>query len=155
MNESQINEYRDYAWEYFSLHADHRLKAFNFFVAFATLLIGAFATLVEKSGLRQPYILLPLAFVFVSFVFWKLEERTRMLVKNGEDAIKYLDSLVLGNDTEHYKSLALFTADDRLTSNLPKFPLLSGYFSYSRCFRWVYMTCGVIGFIGAIVCIGI
>ena len=155
MNESQINHYREYAWRYFSLHADHRLKAFNFFVAFATLLIGAFATLIEKSGIRQPYVLLPLALVFVSFVFWKLEERTRMLVKNGEEALKYIDLSVLGNDSEEHKILALFSADDELTSKLPKFPLWSGHFSYSRCFRWVYMTCGVIGFIGAIVCIDI
>ena len=146
-------EYRDYSWKYFSLHADQRLKAFNFFVIFATFLIGAFGALVVRAGLQLVHVFLPIALIFITFVFWKLEERTRMLVKNGEMALKFLDESVLSSVGAGYETLALFAVDDVETRTRKRYPVWSGYFSYSRCFRWVFIVAGLLGVIGTIVCV--
>ena len=152
MDKELRHEFREYAWKYFELHADQRLKAFHFFIIFATLLIGAFATLVQRSGLHVAYVLLPLALVFLSFVFWKLEERTRMLVRNGEDALKYLDAEALGSEAELVEKLALFDSDDRKVEERRNTNVWHDHFSYSRCFRWVYISAGTLGVLGILIC---
>ena len=144
MTPDERKEYRDYAWSYFSLHADHRLKVFSFFIVFASLTIGGFSTLVGKNGFQSVYGLLLLLLSVLSFLFWKFEERTRMLVKNGENALKHLDQTLEPED----KVLALFERDDETTSAMEKWPIHTGHFSYSRVFRWVYAIFGIGSFIG-------
>ena len=82
---------------------------------------------------------------FISFVFWKFEERTRMLIKNAEEALKFLDQEVVDPD---FSPLALFHRDDMNVSRDSNF-FLCRNFSYSRLFRWVYLYVGsgsVVGF---------
>lgn len=153
MDNALRTEYRDYAWKYFSLHADQRLKTFNFFIVISTFLIGSFGALISQTGLQTLYVLLPIFLVFVSFVFWKLEERNRMLVKNGEQALKLLDEEALSNETNVHKALALFAVDELASSSLSKNPFWSGYFSYSRCFRWVYGAVSLLGIAGISFCV--
>jgi hypothetical protein len=43
-------ELREYAWKYFSLHAEQRLKTFHFFVILATVLVGAISTIAKELG---------------------------------------------------------------------------------------------------------
>ncbi|NKB37975.1 MAG: hypothetical protein GKR93_12565 [Gammaproteobacteria bacterium] len=150
MEKEQIREYREYAWKYFEAHAEHRLRTFSFYIIFATLLIGAFATLIGNNGLQKSQFLFPFSLVFLSFIFWKFEERTRMLVKNAEEALKYLDEISLDDKDS---VLALFNNDDLRTRSLPKWPLTIGHFSYSRVFRWVYVFFSVLGCIGISVCL--
>lgn len=154
MDSATRRELRDYAWKYFEVHADHRLRAFNFFIIWSTLVIGAFGTLTANMGLKKWLAIFPLILVFLTFIFWKLEERTRMLIKNGESALKYLDSLVQSeiSDTNCPHILELFANDDTATASLPKHPFIWGHFSYSRCFRWVFIFFGVVGAISALCC---
>ena len=142
-------EFREYAWNYFAIHADHRLKVFNFYLVLASLVIGALVTVSGKGGLNPNHSLLLLLLAFLSFIFWKFEERARMLVKNGEAALKYLDREVVNPEES---PLALFEQDDIKTNALPKWPLSIGYYSYSRVFRWVY---AFFGFGSAIIFIAI
>jgi hypothetical protein len=41
MDEKRREELRDQAWKYFALHADQRLKAFNFYLILCTVIAGA------------------------------------------------------------------------------------------------------------------
>jgi hypothetical protein len=150
MDEKLRKEYRDYAWNYFSLHADHRLRVFNFFVVFTTILVSTFATLVAQKGLRREYALLPASLIFFSFLFLKLELRIKALVKNGEEALKYLDAACL-DDIDG--PLSLFHNDDRKTKELPLWPLTVGHFSYARVFIWVYRFSFLVGLVGLVVCL--
>jgi hypothetical protein len=152
MNDTQQKLFREYAWDYFALHAEQRLKAFNFYIIFCAVVIGGFATIVSRNPLSTQYTFLPLLLIFFSFVFWKLDQRTSTLVKNGEQAIKYLDSLALAIEPEEAKVLALFTGDDNHTQALPKYPLIGGYFSYKRVFNWVFFVMGLVGLLGCIAC---
>lgn len=144
-------EYRNYAWNYFELHAEHRIKAFNFFSVYSVLIIGAFSTLISRGGVQFGYFLLPASMIFFSFIFWKFEERTRMLVKNAESALIYLDKAFL-KEAASNSPLNLFQNDDKNTRDLVKWPLSKGYFSYSRVFRWVYLFMGIVGILGVLLC---
>ncbi|WP_133116891.1 RipA family octameric membrane protein [Paraburkholderia acidicola] len=154
MQDIQEEKYfRTYAWSYFSLHAAQRLQAFQFFITLITALIAGFAA-IAKSDIYRWFSVIWFLISFLSFIFWKLECRTKELVKNGEEALKYLDRLhPLDEINNHPNYLRIFERDESITKQRSKFPLWSGHFSYSRCFNSVFVFFGVTGLIGGILCI--
>jgi hypothetical protein len=58
-DQATIKEQRDYAWNYFQIHASQRMSSFNFFVVIAALLSSAMAGTFTKDCMhhwlgRQP-----------------------------------------------------------------------------------------------------
>ena len=142
------NIYRESAWKHFSVHADQRLKMFQFYITISTALLGGVILLYRTGENAEALLILCFLISFFSFVFWKLEKRTSTLVKNAEDAIKYLDSSVDVPDIEGQPNpLKLFTRDDFRTQNSKNLSHFS-HFSYHRCFVWVFVAIGVLGAIG-------
>lgn len=145
---------RTYAWAYFSYHADQRMKTFNFFFVGAGFLAAGISTLVrekEMAGWASP-----LGFVLfgLSLVFWKIDQRNRMLVRNGEAAIKYLDSLrEYPACSEGPHVMRIFDRDDYNMDNSKKFPLSEGVFSYSKCLGVVYFLFALLGITFAVSCL--
>lgn len=88
MTPDERREARTYARGYFALHADQRMKLFNFFLIF---LLAAFPAVRGMAAGAKAVTLLPLLLVLTAFIFWRLEKRTRRLVKNGEDALRFRD----------------------------------------------------------------
>jgi hypothetical protein len=89
-------EMLDHVWRYFQLHATQRMSVFNFFLVLSSLAVAGLAASLSRSG--PP----PLAGVvlggflaLVSFVFWKLDQRTALLVKHAESALSELEASYL------------------------------------------------------------
>lgn len=138
--------FRDYAISHFELHAGQRLQAFQFYVTLSTALIGGFLLLLRYDKGHKWMSILGLVLAFLSFVFWKLDERTRQLVKRSEEALKFLDEQYELPDIDGAPHpLRLFSRDDYFTDNAKVFPLWSGQFSYTRCFRWVFTVFACLG----------
>ncbi len=141
---------RESAWKHFAVHADHRLKMFQFYITISTALLGGVILLYRTGESAEALVILCFLMSFFSFVFWKLEKRTSILVKNAEDAIKYLDSSVDLPDIDGQPNpLKLFTRDDFRTQNRKKHFGIS-HFSYHKCFAWVFIVTGGLGFFGMI-----
>lgn len=149
MTADEQKEARRYAWGYFALHADQRMKLFNFFLILSGLILGAFPAVRGMAAGSKAVALLPLLLVLTAFIFWRLEERTRQLVKNGEDAPQFLDKQwpveQLPDGTPHY--LRLFERDDYLMNAVKKrwwakrlVPI-----SYADSFRIAYLMMGLVG----------
>lgn len=156
MTPEELREARAYAWGYFALHAEQRMKLFNFFLILSGLILGAFPAVRRMAPGMKIVALLPVLLAVTAFIFWRLEERTRALVKNGEEALKFLDeqwsvSAVLPDTTPHY--LRLIERDDYHTKLLKErwwanrlVPI-----SYSNNFRIVYLAMAGVGLILAAV----
>lgn len=140
---------RSYAWGYFALHADQRMKLFNFFLILSGLILGAFPAVRGMAPKSRAVALLPVLLVLTAFVFWRLEERSRRLVKNAEDALRFLDEQwpvePLPDGTPHY--LRLVERDDHLMNAVKKrwwaqwlVPI-----SYADSFRIAYVMIGLVG----------
>jgi hypothetical protein len=152
MTPEERREARAYAWGYFALHADQRMKLFNFFLILSGLILGAFPAIRGMAPGVRAVALLPLLLAVTAFIFWRLEERTRKLVKNGEDALRFLDEqwpvdATLPDKTPHY--LRLIERDDYHTELLKKrwwanrlVPV-----SYSNNFRIVYLIMAGVGLV--------
>lgn len=130
---------REYAWDYFALHADQRIKTFNFFVVFATLLAGGIVGLIKDKGDIRWISLLGFLLFFLSLVFWALDRRNRSLVRNGEEAIKWLDAeLDLPNSGRAPHILRIFAYDDYFTEN-------GFHITYSKCLGFVFFIFACLG----------
>jgi hypothetical protein len=68
------------------------LKGFNFFLILSGLFLGAFAAVKKIAPNSNLVAFLPLMLALIAFIFWRLDERTRRLVRNAEEAIKHLDN---------------------------------------------------------------
>lgn len=151
MTPDERRDARTYAWGYFALHADQRMKLFNFFLILSGLILSAFPAVRGMAAGTKVVALLPLLLVLTAFVFWRLEERTRRLVKIGEDALRFLDEQwsleTLPDKTPHY--LRLLERDDYLMKVVKKrwwakrlVPI-----SYADSFRIAYLMIGGVGLV--------
>lgn len=140
-----LRDHRDYALEYFKVHAQQRMSLFNFFVIFASLattcMVGTFH---EKAQSHAVGIGLGVLLMAISLIFWKLDERVRFLVKHAENALKWIEAeynLEEQSDKPHV--LRLFTYEEVLT--MDKQPP-----TYSKCFCWTFLVFGLFGLVGMI-----
>jgi|SRR5918996_420099 hypothetical protein len=149
MTPDERRDARTYAWGYFALHADQRMKLFNFFLILSGLILGAFPAVRAMAAGGKAVAFLPMLLVLTAFIFWRLEERTRRLVKNGENALRFLDEQwsleELPDKTPHH--LRLFARDDYLMGRIKKrwwakrlVPI-----SYADSFRIAYLMIGGVG----------
>jgi hypothetical protein len=82
---------QEQAWKYFELHAHQRLTIFNFYIALCSAIsAGLVATFAKEFGYPGLRILFGLLLILFSFVFLKLDERAKLLIKNADEALKFL-----------------------------------------------------------------
>lgn len=150
MDDPDLNRvYRENAWRHFAVHADQRLKMFQFYITISTALLGGGILMFRTSQNHVAIILLSFLACFFSFVFWKLEARTRVLVQNAEDAIKFLDeSITLPHVDGEPNPLKLFTRDD--FRNAANGRTRWSPFSYHHCFALVFTVIGCLGALGVV-----
>lgn len=81
---------REHAWNWFVLHAGQRMQTFNFFLVATAFLIAAYASLLEKHHWAAFGVALLGSWLAVWF--YRLDMRSRQLVKAGERALVILEA---------------------------------------------------------------
>lgn len=76
---------RDYAWEWFALHAGQRMQTFNFFLVAMAFILAAYGTLLDRHRIAAAGVALVGAWLAVWFN--RLDRRTRQLIKASEVAL--------------------------------------------------------------------
>lgn len=151
MSENVCKEARAYAWNYFALHAGQRMSGFHFFLVVAGLILGAMSA-VEKLGIEgNVTAILPLSVTFLAFVFWRMDRRTRMLVKNAESALKMLENEFRSAfaKSEGGRVIELMERDDEAVRALRRKPAVDLFIpvTYSDCFNLTFVVLGGLGLI--------
>jgi hypothetical protein len=148
---SAQKDLRDYAWNYFQLHANQRLATFNFYIALSTLvttgLVASFHKDIKIPSLGAVLGLLLIAF---SYIFYRLDERNRALVHYGEEALKLFERRIkkeaIGDD------IKMFLIEEKDTKDIndkrSPFEQLIEPYTYTNCFRAIFWTFGAIGVVG-------
>ena len=92
---SELDKMRfDYAWKWFSYHADQRVKMFNFMlIAFGILGSGGVGAL--EADRPSVTLFLSVIGIIMSIGFFFLDMRNRDLVWRGESILKYLEKETL------------------------------------------------------------
>lgn len=150
MNNDMLQITRDHSWNYFALHAQQRISVFQYFITIETaLMTAAIISIQYKNDLNNPKwaIFLGPMIILFSFVFWKIDQRTRDLIQRAECSLREIEEFIKKSCRT---PLTLpFTEDPQ---NNPKvsfyaFPLLPGRLSYSQSFGVIYLTCAAFGLI--------
>lgn len=126
------------SWRYFQLHAQQRMTVFNFYLIITGLVAaGLSACLLQMEKLSMVAGVLGLFLSFVSFIFWKLDQRVSLMIKASEKSIIDIE-----------KKLALpvesiFTQDSENLNH--SYLYIRSPWSYGRCFRVSFFLVGMIG----------
>lgn len=142
---------RKQAWDYFSIHASQRMAIFNFYIVLSSLTMTTyFASFKADSNLQSARPALACLLCLFAFIFWKLDTRTKVLIKNAERALKHFEA-----DDDAKRVAKVFTQEEEETRSKEStgwarlFPW-TWHLSYSDCFNSVFLIFFAIGFVGVI-----
>ncbi|MCK5581288.1 MAG: hypothetical protein KAJ18_08445 [Candidatus Omnitrophica bacterium] len=151
--EIKLKEQREYAWNYFHLHAGQRMSAFNFFI----IISGLLATALVKSihALSSDFLInlfiglaISIGLCLVPFVFWKLDQRISYLIKHAEEALKEIENVLRKSENTLSTSIDLFSSEEFKTDRIQRFSsVLFCHLTYSKCFMLAHLFFGLVGFI--------
>jgi hypothetical protein len=113
----------EHGWEWFSLHADHRMKSVHFFLISVAFLTAAYVTALRFS---HPGVALGVSIVgiLLTIAFSRIELRIRELIKASEAALKPLQAtLAVRTSIEHFK---LFEVVEQGKNSLTKYSTVVG-----------------------------
>lgn len=138
----------DHAWRYFELHANQRMTVFNFFlVATGLLATGIAASVQSGKGLSLIGMVLGILLSFISFIFWKLDQRVCFLMKRAEGAISMLERALPETSTHLFSNEKVHADKGSSCSNI-----WVRLWTYGRAFRVTFWTAGVFGLLSAAYC---
>jgi len=135
------------------MHAAQRLTTFNFYVGISSLLSGGLAVTI-KADPDAPLLgaAVGLLLILFSFVFWKLDQRNTDLIKGAERALRYFESRCpLADDAGKPHEAKRFTReeyDSRLKKEQKTWCFWQNHYSFSECFRAVFLIFGGLGMVG-------
>ena len=82
---------QSFAWDYFAFHAQQRQTVFNFFIILYGASVAAFAATIDKPTASKLHFVIGCVLVISSFLFWRLDERSRRLIQIAEAALKEIE----------------------------------------------------------------
>jgi hypothetical protein len=136
-SEADAAEIADFAFKWFQVHADQRLKVFNFFLIIAGICVAGFFTATQAKNAVAAS-LISFVLVAVCVCFKQLDLRTAQLVEIGEDYLR---------EWLEYKSKSL----ESTTVNIVKrADVTRNCLSYRWVFNLLFLIFGLLGVLGAI-----
>lgn len=143
-------EWLDLGWKYFQQHAQQRIIYFNYFVIFSTILTtGLVATF--QANFQAPYLGIGIGLIqtFLSFVFWKIDDRNKFLTKHAENIIKKIES---NAGESKYKIFSEEEIETVKLKNLDKSVFfLNRQISHGGSYRIIFGAFFFIGIVGSII----
>lgn len=145
MNIASAEYQYDICWRYFELHANQRLKTFNFFLVIQGVLFALLVEQLKVEGWSATPLLAILGFsiCLVAAVFRGLDNRTRELIHHAESKMIEIEKAL---STEHEKESKAFYANIFSSEDgTSKVGRQSKAPKYTVCFRVLFNMTFLIG----------
>lgn len=143
---------RAHTWGYFQVHAQQRLTVFNFYVVLAGALTTGLVTSLPRANDQTA---LPIALgsllVFSSFLFWRLDQRNRDLIRNAENGLRDIEREWAKMRDEDVAALvtALFSRDEARVRSAEKHGrfrnFVDSHWSFTRSFKFAFLSFALLG----------
>ena len=149
MQSVETSALRKQAWDYFSIHASQRMAVFNFYIILSSVVATSYSAGFKGDSNLQPArpVLAGMLCLF-SFIFWKLDERTKALIKNAERALKYFEQFDSGDAVAKVFTQEEIETRSKKTKGWRRTLFWRWHLSYSDCFNSVFLAFFVTGLIG-------
>lgn len=129
-----------HAWRYFELHAKQRMAVFNFFLVLSGLILAGLSSTFDASSDKNMFgIALAILLILVSFIFWKLDQRTSFLIKHAEKALATSEADLNGDRAK------LFATEPDETEKNKSGNWWQRHWTFGELFRTVFIAMGAIG----------
>lgn len=85
-------DFADVVWKYFELHSNQRIQMMNFYLVVISLFFTGLITLMNtEKDMKVFESGICIAIIFVTWIFYNLDKRTKYMIKRCENAIKKLE----------------------------------------------------------------
>ena len=141
MNDQNLTEkdFLDIIWNYFSLHSSQRIQLLNFYIVLESLFVtGIFALFQLNQDYFPLKIIGSIAIIFFSFIFWRLDVRTKNMIKIAEEAMKSIEDKYKRSFKE---SILIFSFESKNSHDF-KGKL---FFTYTKLFNLTFIFFALIG----------
>ena len=128
------------AWDYFVYHAQQRQTVFNFFIILIGASLAAFAATIDKPAATRLHFVIGSVLAIGSFLFWRLDERSRNLIKLAEAALKEIE-LRLTTRTKLAWLTILARSDNKVGGGFSKVE------TFTQIYRLAFALAGCTGFV--------
>lgn len=145
-NQISSDQAVEHAWKYFEIHSNQRTTLFNYFL-FIMAGLGTAIGVILQGDIKYSFVGIFLCcFVsLVSFLFWKLDQRTSFLIKQSEKVFKLLER-------NSSVDIGIFCQEDcNLDRENESKIWLDKIITYGKIFRWTFFITGCIGYLGCII----
>lgn len=147
-------EWLDLAWKHFQQHAQQRILYFNYFVVFSTILTTGLVTTFQ-SNFHAPFLGIGIGLIqsYLSFLFWKIDERNRFITKHAENTIKMIEEKYELNGDTTYKLFINEEIETKLKEETDKSNcILFRQISHGKSYKIMFTTFFIIGILGSVIC---
>lgn len=135
-------DFADILWKYFELHSNQRIQMMNFYLVAISLFFTGLITLMSSEKDMEVYeIGICIAIIFVTWIFYNLDKRTKLMIKRCEDSIKSLEAEKM---KKFGSKIMIFTIDEEKKE-------IERELSYSDLFLLLYLFIVVLAVLGLIV----
>jgi len=137
----------DNAYKYFELHANQRMALFNFFLVLSGFALAGLATIFQNES-WPPAIGAALGglLALISFVFWKLDQRTAFLLKHAETILSTIEQSTVSPRARIFSNEPSVWKKAQESPNLFFRPQTYGF-----CFRLIFLAMALVGIAGCII----
>jgi hypothetical protein len=133
---------RKYAWEWFSYHASQRQTVFRFFLILVGAIIGGYLAVLKSPDPKHLY-LFGAALTVLSFLFWRLDVRSRTLINLAEAYLR-VDEARLAQALNNDDIRISWNAHTARDSNSW---LISLIYTFKQIYRTIFVLCGAVGLV--------
>jgi hypothetical protein len=141
---------RKQAWDYFTVHASQRISIFNFYIVLSSLITTTyFASFKSDTNWQVVRACLGGLLCLFSFIFWKLDQRTKIFVKTAERALRQFENM----EEKYPPSVKVFTQEEietgsRSLKGWHRLLFWRIHLSYSDSFNSVFIIFFALGLLG-------
>jgi hypothetical protein len=154
MKDLENSPLRKQAWDYFNTHASQRMTVFNFYIILSSLVATSyFASFKNDSNLLTARPLLAALLCMFAFIFWKLDQRNKLLIKNAERALKFFERSDPIDSVAKVFTQEEIETDSKKTKGWRRIFFWRWQLSYSDCFNCVFFLFFALGFVGLVLCL--
>ncbi len=135
----ELKLFRNYAWDYFALHANQRTTLFRYFIVFVSLYMTGIALMIRGfacSGISSEIfvIVASIAFIVVTYIFWRLDKRNIQLIGFAKSSLIEVENKL--NDKDPKNDL-VFQMQAKTPAEM----------KHSKCYEKIFVAAPLLGLI--------
>ena len=143
-NQLGICDFYKTSWNYFSFHANQRISVMNFYIVLESAMAGGFIAVIgmEHGDVHIFEMIIGIAMVFLSFIFFLLDMRTKHMIHLAEKVLRNIEAEY---KVESETDILIFNLEEKWTNAFHQKSKIRPLLSYSKLFILLFLFFALLG----------